>query len=101
MLELGKQSTAAHEAIGEQVARLGFDALLVVGDFGKILVAAARKAGMSGEKARFFMKKEQVSAWLREGIAAGFLKSGDWVLLKGSRGMRMETIAQDLLEKQG
>jgi UDP-N-acetylmuramoyl-tripeptide--D-alanyl-D-alanine ligase len=101
MLELGEQSIAAHEAIGEQVARLGFDALLAVGDFGKILVAAARKAGMSGEKARFFTKKAQVSDWLREGIAAGFLEPGDWVLLKGSRGMRMETIAQDLLEKKG
>ncbi|MHB1015804.1 MAG: UDP-N-acetylmuramoyl-tripeptide--D-alanyl-D-alanine ligase, partial [Desulfurivibrionaceae bacterium] len=61
----------------------------------------AWKAGISKKKAMFFAKKEQVSAWLREGIAAGVLQPGDWVLVKGSRGMRMETITHDLLEKQG
>lgn len=101
MLELGTQSVAAHQAIGRQVARLGFDALLAVGDFAETLVAAAWQAGMSKKKARFFTKKEQVSVWLRESIAAGSLRPGDWVLIKGSRGMRMETITHDLLEKQG
>ncbi len=101
MLELGQQSVSAHQAIGRQVALLGFDALLAVGDFAETLVGAAWKAGMSKKKAMFFAKKEQVSAWLYEGIAAGVLQPGDWVLVKGSRGMRMETITHDLLEKQG
>ena len=100
MLELGQQSVVAHQDIGRQVARLGFDGLLAVGDFAETLVAAAWKAGMSKKKAMFFAKKEQVSDWLRESIAAGVLRPGDWVLVKGSRGMRMETITHDLLEKQ-
>ena len=75
--------------------------MLVVGDFAETLVAAAWKAGMSKKKAMVFANKEQISEWLRENIAAGFLKPGDWVLAKGSRGMRMETITHDLLEKQG
>ncbi|OGR00314.1 MAG: UDP-N-acetylmuramoylalanyl-D-glutamate--2,6-diaminopimelate ligase [Deltaproteobacteria bacterium RIFOXYD12_FULL_55_16] len=101
MLELGQESVAAHQALGEQVARLGFAALLAVGDFAGVLVAAAWQAGMSREKALAFSKKEQISTWLREGIATGALQPGAWVLLKGSRGMRMETITNDLLEKQG
>ena len=99
MLELGQQSVAAHQGIGREVAKLGFDALLAVGEFAEALVAAARQEGMSRGKALFFTNKEQVGAWLREGIAAGFLQPGDWVLVKGSRGMRMETITHDLLEK--
>jgi len=101
MLELGTQSVAAHQSIGREVARLGFDALLAVGDFAEALVAAAWKAGMSKKKAMLFVKKEAISDWLRQGISAGSLKPGDWVLVKGSRGMRMETITHDLLEKQG
>ena len=49
----------------------------------------------------FFSTKEQIGDWLRESIGAGLLRQGDWVLVKGSRGMRMETITHDLLEKQG
>ena len=101
MLELGQQSVAAHQDIGRQVARLGFDALLAVGEFAESLAAAAWKAGMTKKKAMFFTNKEQISDWLRASIATGSLKPGDWVLTKGSRGMRMETITHDLLEKQG
>jgi UDP-N-acetylmuramoyl-tripeptide--D-alanyl-D-alanine ligase len=101
MLELGQQSMAAHQNIGREVARLGFDNLLAVGEFAESLVAAARQGGMSKEKAEFFANKEQIGDWLRENIAGGNLRSGDWVLVKGSRGMRMETISHDLLEKQG
>jgi UDP-N-acetylmuramoyl-tripeptide--D-alanyl-D-alanine ligase len=101
MLELGAQSAAAHQDIGRAVARIGFDGLLAVGEFAETLVAAAWKGGMSKKKAMFFAKKEQIGDWLRESIAAGALRPGDWVLVKGSRGMRMETITLDLLEKQG
>ncbi|MBA3003379.1 MAG: UDP-N-acetylmuramoyl-tripeptide--D-alanyl-D-alanine ligase [Desulfurivibrio sp.] len=101
MLELGTQSVAAHQEIGRKVAQLGFDALLVVGEFAEAMVAAAWKAGMSKKKGVFFTEKERVSLWLRESIAAGDLKPGDWVLVKGSRGMRMETITQNMLENQG
>lgn len=100
MLELGTQSIAAHQDIGRAVARLGFDGLLAVGEFAETLVGAARKAGMSKEKAMFFSTKEQIGDWLRKSIGAGLLRQGDWVLVKGSRGMRMETITFDLLEKQ-
>lgn len=102
MLELGAQSLAAHQTIGREVARLGFDGLLAVGEFAEPLVVEAWKGGMSRKKALFFANKEAISSWLRENIAAGALQPGDWVLVKGSRGMRMETIiTHDLLEKQG
>lgn len=100
MLELGQQSLAAHQAIGRQVAQMGFDAFLAVGEFAEAMIAAAWQKGMSREKAVLFADKGQISAWLSERISEGSLQSGDWVLVKGSRGMRMETIAHDLLAKQ-
>ncbi len=100
MLELGAQSHAAHQVVGEAAARLKFDYLLAVGDFADILVKAARQAGMRKEKALSFADKEAITRWLSEATEQGVLEAGDWILLKGSRGMRMETITQALLAEQ-
>lgn len=97
MLELGRQSAAAHRFVGESVARLGFDYLLAVGAFAGQLVTAAQKAGMPGARAQAFAVKEDIARWLRNNLLAGALAPGDWILLKGSRGMKMETIIDDFL----
>ncbi|MGV1098068.1 UDP-N-acetylmuramoyl-tripeptide--D-alanyl-D-alanine ligase [Thiovibrio sp. JS02] len=100
MLELGDHSEDAHASIGEAAARLKFDYLLAVGSFAEILVTAARKAGMPKNRALLFPNKEAICTWLENGIGKGLLAPGDWVLVKGSRGMRMETITQPLLAPQ-
>jgi len=100
MLELGLQAKAAHETLGRQVAAFAFDTLLTAGEFADTVAGAARKAGMAKNKARSFADKTEISDWLRREIASGALASGDWVLLKGSRGMRMETITNGLLAGQ-
>jgi UDP-N-acetylmuramoyl-tripeptide--D-alanyl-D-alanine ligase len=93
MLELGSHSVAAHRMVGENAASLDFDYLLTVGEFAGELVAGARAGGMSGEQAHAFASKEAIVAWLAQAVQQGVLASGDLILLKGSRGMRMETIA--------
>lgn len=101
MLELGPGSAQAHRELGGSVARLGFDYLLAVGDFAPDQVAGARAAGMAADRALCFADKGAMAQWLRKSMEAGLLAQGDWILLKGSRGMRMETMVQELTGKQG
>lgn len=97
MLELGNKSIEAHHFIGESAARLGFDFLLVVGSFAGVVVTAAQKAGMDRNRAISFAGKDELVEFLTLLVADGELLSGDWLLLKGSRGMRMETIIAPLM----
>jgi UDP-N-acetylmuramoyl-tripeptide--D-alanyl-D-alanine ligase len=96
MLELGRQSMAAHRFVGEAVARLGFDYLFTVGEYGPELLAAARKAGMPADRLQQFEDKKELAATLQQLRRQGRLLPGDWLLIKGSRGMRMEKIIAEL-----
>ena len=100
MLELGAASRAAHRAIGQEAARLGFDFLLALGDQAPALVEAAWEAGMSREAAQVCAGKAEAAARIAGLLAAGRLAPGDLVLIKGSRGMRMEEVLA-ALEGQG
>jgi len=93
MLELGSHSIAAHRLVGENAGKLKFDYLLTVGEFAGEMVAAAQQAGMNKKQARQFATKEEIVTWLDQAHQAGTLQMGDIILLKGSRGMQMETIA--------
>jgi len=99
MLELGKQSAAAHRFVGETASRLGFYYVLAVGSFAGSVVEAARKAGMPVEQAKECASKDEVVQWLKQSIDDGTLAAGDWILVKGSRGMKMETIVAELLKQ--
>ena len=96
MLELGAHGVAAHRFIGEKVAKLEFDYLLTVGEFAREMAGAARKGGMSSEKIKACDGKEEIAAWLAEAVKRGTLGPDDLVLLKASRGMKMETIIDGL-----
>ncbi len=96
MLELGSHGPAAHRFIGEKVAKLNFDYLLTVGDFADETALAAGRAGMTGERVRACADKEEIVGWLQEAVAQGRLGTDDLVLLKASRGMKMETIIDGL-----
>ncbi len=98
MLELGGESRAAHRFIGAAVARLGFDYLLAFGTFADELVEAARAAGLGVDRCLVFASKPKIVAFLKELQGTGRLGSGDWLLVKGSRGVRMETVIAELKE---
>lgn len=99
MLELGAGSGAAHRAIGAAVQRLGFDYLLAFGSFAEEMVAAARAAGMMVDRALAFDDKNKIVTCLRQLAGDGELGTGDWLLVKGSRGMAMETVIAALQEE--
>lgn len=96
MLELGRRGAAAHLTLGKQVREHNIEFLAAFGSLAKSIVSGARDAGMAPETARHFRSKKELAAWLVELVRTGRIGAGDWLLVKGSRGMRMEEVI-DLL----
>ncbi|OQX19742.1 MAG: hypothetical protein BWK76_03650 [Desulfobulbaceae bacterium A2] len=101
MLELGPGARAAHEEIGSLAARLGYDYLGVLGEFADVVSGAARRQGMGTAQVRPCRDHAELAAWVRELLQAGGLGAGDWIVLKGSRGMRMESVLTYLAPETG
>jgi UDP-N-acetylmuramoyl-tripeptide--D-alanyl-D-alanine ligase len=87
MLELGKYSRRLHAALGAQLAAAKVDRVLAVGDFAEVVAANAIKAGIRSTNVH--VAKNNVEALL---IAKRFVRPGDVALLKGSRGVHLETV---------
>ena len=100
MLELGPGSEELHRGIGALVVDLGYDFLAVTGAQAEAVAAAARTAGMPAERVRTFAEPRLVADWLSEMLVDGRIGSGDWLLVKGSRGMRMERLIEELERRQ-
>ena len=81
MLELGSAGASLHGSCG--AAMSGLDVVLGVRGLARELVAAAIAAGV--ETAKFVETPELAGEWLRAN-----LREGDVVLLKASRGVRLE-----------
>ncbi len=92
MLELGATSPDLHREVGETAAGLGVDQLLAVGPLSRNTVQGALDAGLA--HARHLEDTEEVVDLL-----LSQLQPGDRVLVKGSRGMRMERVVQGLEER--
>lgn len=82
MLELGPSGAAMHQDAGERIAQHGIDLLLGVRGMAVVMVVGARRAGLH---AKFVATPEEAGEWLRHEI-----QPGDVVLLKASRGVRLE-----------
>jgi UDP-N-acetylmuramoyl-tripeptide--D-alanyl-D-alanine ligase len=85
MLELGDHAPALHAECGRAAAEAGIDVILGVRGNAAHLVQAATEVGATGLDARFLPDAESAGAWLKEN-----LRPGDVVLVKGSRGVRLE-----------
>lgn len=85
MLELGEHAPALHAECGKAAAQAGIDIIAGVRGNAEHLVLAATDAGVTGVAAIFLPDADAAGAWLKEN-----LKSGDVVLVKGSRGVRLE-----------
>ena len=96
MLELGDSSLKAHRHLGETVAYTGFSNVLALGEFAWKVVEGALDASMTMKQARQMASREEVVETLVKMVHLGELSEGDWILVKGSRGMRMETIIESL-----
>jgi len=90
MAELGDESPVLHERVGAHAA--GFvDVLVVQGEFAAELARGAERAGLDAERIVRVAANAQAAHWLRE-----HARSGDVVLLKGSRKYKLEEIVEEL-----
>jgi UDP-N-acetylmuramoyl-tripeptide--D-alanyl-D-alanine ligase len=92
MLELGNEAEKYHEEIGRAVADTGVSKAYLRGDFANALAKGAMKRGMKSDQVIVDLNTEETAAQLK-----ACMKAGDWVLVKGSRKMKMEEIVQAIL----
>jgi len=89
MLELGSRASLFHREAGESIAGFPFDMVLTVGEFSKNLAQAAKKKGFDAKKINSFSTSDEAGSFLKNQLI-----EQDTVLLKGSRGMRMEKVLE-------
>jgi UDP-N-acetylmuramoyl-tripeptide--D-alanyl-D-alanine ligase len=82
MLELGVAAEALHAACGLRMAERGVSMVVGVRGVAEALVGAARAGGI---EAVFVASAEDAGQWMKSNV-----KAGDAVLLKASRGVRLE-----------
>jgi UDP-N-acetylmuramoyl-tripeptide--D-alanyl-D-alanine ligase len=89
MLELGEASDRFHREVGTFAASCRFDLLACVGARGGLVAEAAEAAGMSPDRIRRYADSAAAAPEL-----AGLIGPGDVVLIKASRGTKLEVVAQ-------
>jgi UDP-N-acetylmuramoyl-tripeptide--D-alanyl-D-alanine ligase len=92
MLELGPDAEALHREVGRAAgARLA--GLAAVGELAAALVVGAREAGLGADRALAVASPEEAAARL-----APWTVPGDWILVKASRGAKLERAVDALVE---
>ena len=90
MLELGEEEAAFHKDAGRQAATSGVQVLMSVGPLARLAGEAARKAGVPEVR----HEPDAVTA-AREILP--LVRPGDLIVVKGSRGVRLESVVEALL----
>jgi len=92
MLELGEFSEGQHRAVGKLVCDSQIDVLITVGSEAKHIANGASELNFGGE-IHSFADNEKLKGKITE-----IIKNGDFILFKGSRGMKLEEVSQFIRE---
>jgi len=92
MLELGNQSRSAHVALGTAVAKAAPAWVIAVGSVAQQIESGAVSAGLSPE---VISRVDNAALAIRKALE--FVQPGDVVLIKASRGIGLEVVAQALV----
>jgi UDP-N-acetylmuramoyl-tripeptide--D-alanyl-D-alanine ligase len=95
MAELGSESAQLHEEVGAHAARRA-GVLLVSGEYADAMARGAEREGLSAASVVHVRSNEDAARWLRD-----HARTGDVVLLKGSRKYRLEEILAELTPSRG
>jgi UDP-N-acetylmuramoyl-tripeptide--D-alanyl-D-alanine ligase len=91
MLELGKKARHFHESLGALVSQSGARGLVTFGRYSKYTYLSAKRFGMPKDSV-WHCKSHDEAACILKKVA----KKGDAILVKGSRGMKMERVVEKL-----
>jgi UDP-N-acetylmuramoyl-tripeptide--D-alanyl-D-alanine ligase len=89
MLELGDDAEQLHVALGREAARRGLSGVAAVGEMAPHVVRGARDAGL----ARVLATPDPIEA---AKAVASWSGTGDWILVKASRGLQLERAVEAL-----
>jgi UDP-N-acetylmuramoyl-tripeptide--D-alanyl-D-alanine ligase len=93
MKELGEKSKSLHEKVGQAAASFSLDLLVAVGLESKALADSAIGSGMDAKNVFWFATQKEALDFL-----LGFVRSGDMVLVKASRGSGLDLLVRGLKE---
>lgn len=93
MLELGPLTEKAHADIGRLAAQHGVDLLVAVGRQARVVITAAIDAGMSPQSTVMCNDAGQAA-----NLVSTLVRHGDVVLIKASRGVQLEVVAERLAQ---
>ena len=93
MLEMGEWAEEAHTLVGKYVVENNVEMLVTVGKNSLKIADGAVEAGLPRENVHSFASNDEVVEFLDT-----IVKKGDIVLVKGSRGMKLETVVEHLVK---
>ncbi|MBI2628047.1 MAG: UDP-N-acetylmuramoyl-tripeptide--D-alanyl-D-alanine ligase [Candidatus Niyogibacteria bacterium] len=91
MLELGKHTIEVHQEAGRRLKGI-VDILLTVGPRGKFIAEEAGESGFNKENIYYFSDSRAAGKKLQD-----LIKEDDLILIKGSQGVRMERITEEVM----
>jgi UDP-N-acetylmuramoyl-tripeptide--D-alanyl-D-alanine ligase len=92
MLELGDYTEEGHRDVGKVLVDNNIDYLISVGERARIISAEAQRQKMDSDNIFTFSDTERAGRFLQDRM-----EEGDFVLVKGSQGMRMERIVKEVM----
>ena len=93
MMELGDSTVQAHRKAGERAAKAGAYSLLAMGEHSREITEGARAGGMPPERLKIVRSHDEMVKEIGD-----TMRQGDLILLKGSRKMGLEKVAEGLRE---
>lgn len=92
MLELGEFTEEGHKKVARVLVESGIDYLVTVGERAKIIAHEARRFKMNQDAIFSFDNNLDAGKFIQERLG-----QGDYILVKGSQGMRMEKIVKEIM----
>jgi UDP-N-acetylmuramoyl-tripeptide--D-alanyl-D-alanine ligase len=92
MLEMGDFSDSAHEYVGKLIFENKIDILITLGKKSKKIAEGAKNEGMDIDNIYSFDSIESINDFCKKYMN----KKNDVILVKGSRGMKMENIVESI-----
>ncbi len=96
MLELGNKSEELHEEAGRIMAETGVRRVFISGNFSQAVARGLKKGDVEYDHIVFTDSPDEVADQLRR-----YLRPRHWLLVKGSRGMKMERFVHAVLAEFG
>lgn len=95
MLEMGNMAEELHYSVGNFIKDKKISHLITVGKDSKSIMQAVADSGNCSISLQHFQNNNDALKYI-----ISIVKQGDYILIKGSRGMKMEQIAEGLLQQE-